>query len=192
MATAEQFLQLLEEKDLVSLNVLQAARREVKGTSPPPDAVGISLWLVQGQHITASQAERLLAATMERASFSRWQKGEPKPTEVLRVPIPPPPAPPRFAPQAPESPSPAGPGESPPPKPQSAAQKSLDELELAPEPAPGHAAATKPLKSSPPAAKAPSAAATPAAAPRAGPKPAGSPGHPRVGRRPKSAAHPNR
>ena len=169
MASAEQFLQLLEEKDLVAAQVLQAARREAQRTSPPPDAVGISLWLVQGQHITASQAERLLAAVMEKTSdpragappsFSRWQKGEPKPTEVLRVPIPPPPAPPRFAPHVPESPPAADRGESPPRKPQSAAQEPLDDLELAPEPVPGHAAARKPVAT---------------AAPQAGPKPAASP-----------------
>ena len=61
MSSADQFLQLLEEKDLVSAAVLQAARREIEGASPPRDAVHLSLWLVQGQHITASQAERLLA-----------------------------------------------------------------------------------------------------------------------------------
>jgi outer membrane protein assembly factor BamB len=61
MPTAEQFLRLLEEKELVSPPVLQAARREIE-RSPSSDAVGLSLWLVQGSHITASQAQRLLAA----------------------------------------------------------------------------------------------------------------------------------
>jgi outer membrane protein assembly factor BamB len=179
MASAEQFLQLLEEKDLVSAHVLQEARREMQRTSPPPDAVGMSLWLVQGQHITASQAERLLAAVMAKAgdnsSFSRWQKGEPKPTEVLRAPIPPPPAPPKFTAHAPESPSQTDRGESPPRAPQSAAQGSLDDLELAPEPAPARAQAKKPIKSSSPAAKAPAAATAQTTAPQGGPKPAGSP-----------------
>ena len=62
MPSADLFLRLLEEKDLVSAEVVQAARREMQRSSLPPDAVRISLWLVQGQHITAFQAERLLAA----------------------------------------------------------------------------------------------------------------------------------
>lgn len=193
MASAEHFLQLLEEKDLVSYRVLQAARREVQATSPPPDAVAICLWLVQGQHITASQAERLLAVVKDRASISRWERGEPKPTEVLPVPIPPPPAPPKPVPQT------------------------DDDLELAPEPAPKIAPSKRPVALAPPTAKAsssaetmsaaavpiatkapsvakvpsvakppsatkpPSAAATSAAAPHAEPKPAASPGHPRSG-----------
>ncbi len=137
MASAEQFLQLLEEKDLVSAQVLDSARREIQRTSPPPDAVGLSLWLVQGQHITASQAERLLSAVLQKAddkpSFARWQKGEPKPTEALKTPIPAPPAPPRTeagkaaAQSTPES----SPSAS---RSQAAANSSLDDLELAPEP----------------------------------------------------------
>ena len=66
MPSADLFLRLLEEKDLVSAAVLQAARREVQQSSPPPDAVRISLWLVQGQHITAAQADRLLSAAAEK------------------------------------------------------------------------------------------------------------------------------
>src|SRR5208337_3982383 len=67
MPSADLFLQLLEEKDLVSTEVLQAARREFQRSSSPVDAFQISLWLVQGHHITASQAERLMAAATERA-----------------------------------------------------------------------------------------------------------------------------
>ena len=70
MPSADLFLQLLEEKELVSAEVLQAARREIQRSSPPPDAVHISLWLVQGHHITASQAERLLAAAAEKADVA--------------------------------------------------------------------------------------------------------------------------
>src|SRR5208283_2186779 len=63
------FLRLLEEKDLVSAEVLQAARREIQDASPPLDAVRISLWLVQGQHITAAQAQRLLSAAAEKTEL---------------------------------------------------------------------------------------------------------------------------
>lgn len=78
MPSADQFLRLLEEKDLVSAAVLQAARREMQRSSPPPDAVHLSLWLVQGQHITASQAERLLAAVAEKVADSGPKPPEPK------------------------------------------------------------------------------------------------------------------
>ena len=154
MASAEQFLQLLEEKDLVSAQVLDSARREIQRTSPPPDAVGLSLWLVQGQHITASQAERLLSAVLQKAddkpSFARWQKGEPKPTEALKTPIPAPPAPPRTEPgkAAARSTPQSSPSAN---RSQPAANSSLDDLELAPEPAVG--GAKKPAKpAAPPAA----------------------------------------
>jgi len=70
MPSADLFLQLLEEKDLVSEEVLEAARRELQRSSPPPDAFHISLWLVQGQHITASQAQRLMAAAAQQAEAS--------------------------------------------------------------------------------------------------------------------------
>ena len=66
MPSADLLLRLLEEKDLVSAEVLQAARREIQRSSLPPDAVRLSLWLVQCQHITAAQAERLLAAAAEK------------------------------------------------------------------------------------------------------------------------------
>ena len=66
MPSADLFLRLLEEKDLVSAEVLQAAWREVQRSSPPPDAVRLSLWLVQGQHLTAAQADRLLSATPKK------------------------------------------------------------------------------------------------------------------------------
>jgi hypothetical protein len=162
MASAEQFLQLLEAKDLVSAQVLQEARREIQRTSPPPDAVGLSLWLVQGQHITASQAERLLAAVMEQAneksSISRWQKGEPRPTESLRTPIPPPPAPPKIAPHISGSASSAEHSEPRPSSSQRPAQSQLEDLELAPEPG---SASSK---------KSSSTAAIPAATPTPGSK----------------------
>ncbi len=194
MASAEQFLQLLEEKDLVSPQVLQAARREIGRTSPPPDAVGMSLWLVQGQHITASQAERLLSAVMEKASdpaadtlrrrpvpqpsISRWQKGEPKPTEALRQPIPPPPSPPKVGQRAHESRAATRSGDPRPDRPQSPTPNSMDDLELAPEPGPtgGQAAQTPPLAGAPkkpakptrPAAKAQGTATVSPATPSAG------------------------
>jgi outer membrane protein assembly factor BamB len=151
MASAERFLQLLEEKDLVSAQVLDAARREIQRTSPPPDAVGLSLWLVQGQHITASQAERLLSAVLQnvddKPSIGRWQKGEPKPTETLKASIPAPPAPPRSE------------------SPKAAANSSMDELDLAPEAEPSGAAkkSVKPAKPAPPAI--PVAAAVPSKKP---------------------------
>ena len=69
MPSADLFLRLLKEKDLVSAEVLQAARREIETTSPPLDAVRISLWLVQGHHITAGQAERLLSAAAEKTEI---------------------------------------------------------------------------------------------------------------------------
>ena len=69
MPSADLFLRLLKEKDLVSAEVLQAARREIETTSPPLDAVRISLWLVQGHHITAGQAERLLSAAAEKTEL---------------------------------------------------------------------------------------------------------------------------
>jgi outer membrane protein assembly factor BamB len=143
MASAEQFLQLLEEKDLVSSQVLDAARREIQRTSPPPDAVGLSLWLVQGQHITASQAERLLTTVLQKGEdkspLARWQKGEPKPTEALKSSIPVPPAPPRS--ESAKSPARSNPKSAPPAKGQQpAAKTSLDDLDLAPEPEPAHGA----------------------------------------------------
>ena len=66
MPSAELFLRLLEEKDLVSAEVLHALRREIQQSSLAPDPVPISLWLVEGHHITASQAQRLLAAVAEK------------------------------------------------------------------------------------------------------------------------------
>jgi hypothetical protein len=74
MPSAELFLKLLEEKDLVSDTVLQAARREIE-RSKSSEAVGLSLWLVQGQHITASQAERLLSAAA--AAEQKTKAGQP-------------------------------------------------------------------------------------------------------------------
>ncbi len=65
MPSAELFLRLVEAKDLVSARVLEAARSEIERSSPPMDAVRMSLWLVQRQHITADQAERLLSAAAE-------------------------------------------------------------------------------------------------------------------------------
>jgi len=136
MPSADQLLRLLEEKDLVPPQVLQAARLEVQRTSPPPDAVAISLWLVQGQHITATQAERLLAALAEKSDnppqTSRWFKGEAKPADVSKSSIPLPAALERFAQRWAEPSSPAAKSDSPPgqPKPPTASQS--DDLELAP------------------------------------------------------------
>ena len=79
MPSAELFLRLLEEKDLVSPQVLQAARREFPQSSPPPDAIQVSLWLVQGHHITANQAERLLAAVAEKAETEKAEAPGAKP-----------------------------------------------------------------------------------------------------------------
>jgi outer membrane protein assembly factor BamB len=98
MPSADLFLRLLEEKELVSAEVLKAARREGQG-SPPPDAIKISLWLVQGQHITASQAERLLAAAAER-SETAGPKAPPKESfsHVGKTPKSPPPPKPQRSP----------------------------------------------------------------------------------------------
>jgi outer membrane protein assembly factor BamB len=171
MASAEQLLQLLEEKDLVSSQVLDAARREIERTSPPPDAFGLSLWLVQGQHITAAQAERLISAVQQKAAddkppFARWQKGEPKPTEALKSKIPTPPSPKSDSAKAPGKQALQG---APSAKAPPAATSSLDDLELAPEPERA-GGANKPAKAAKPAA-------TPAAAPVAK-KPAAAPGQP--------------
>ncbi|MGO9109386.1 MAG: PQQ-binding-like beta-propeller repeat protein [Thermoguttaceae bacterium] len=125
MPSADLFLRLLEEKDLVSAEVLQAARREIQRTSLPPDAVRISLWLVQNQHITAAQAERLLAAAAEDS----------------HVPWPPPPPLPRaFQAKSPEPQFPAGQTGKPDvralqpkvPQPPQPAAAPADNLELAP------------------------------------------------------------
>ena len=118
MPSADLFLRLLEEKDLVSAEVLQAARREIQRTSPPPDAVHISLWLVQGQHITAAQAERLLRGGSRKSGASPGPK---------------PPLPKAFQPKPPEPQRPA-------------AAAPADDLELAPlaEEGQGKAAKTKP------------------------------------------------
>jgi len=75
MPSADLFLKLLEEKELVSAEVLESARREFLQSSTPADAFQISLWLVQGHHITASQAERLMAAAMQKGGAP-----EPPPT----------------------------------------------------------------------------------------------------------------
>jgi outer membrane protein assembly factor BamB len=93
MPSADLFLRLLEEKELVSPEVLQAARREAQKSPQPQDAVRISLWLVQGQHITASQAERLLTAASEQAEA-------PKPKPLGSRPLPPRPPEPKHS-QAP-------------------------------------------------------------------------------------------
>ncbi|MEI8376045.1 MAG: PQQ-binding-like beta-propeller repeat protein [Planctomycetota bacterium] len=152
MSSADQFLQLLEEKDLVSAAVLQAARREIEGASPPRDAVHLSLWLVQGQHITASQAERLLAAVAEKAD----------------VPGPKPPIPRVFQPKSPEPKNSADQAGKPDlrtdqagkpdvravqpkvPEPQRPAAAPEDDLDLAPLPdeVASKAAKTKPAKAS--------------------------------------------
>lgn len=152
MPSADQFLQLLEEKDLVSAAVLQAARREIQGSSPPHDAVHLSLWLVQGQHITASQAERLLAAVAEKA----------------KVPEPKPPIPNTFQPKSPELQRPTDQAGKPDlrtdqagnpdvhafqpkfPKPQRLATAPVDDLDLAPlaEEVASKAGKTNPAKAS--------------------------------------------
>jgi outer membrane protein assembly factor BamB len=178
MAAAELFLQILEEKDLVSAQVLQAARREIERTSPPPDAVGLSLWLVQGQHITASQAERLLAAVMQKSSeqppsMARWQKSEPKPTEALRTSMPPPPAAARPKPPAAE---PRSPGREKAPaasRPKPAAKAPADELDLAPMTEQEGDSAKKPAKAAPPVKEAATPAVEAKAAKSPGPKAAG-------------------
>ena len=162
MASAELFLQLLEEKDLVSGQVLDAARREIQRASPTPDAFGLSLWLVQGQHITASQAERLLSAVLQKAEdktpFARWQKGEPKPTEALKTSIPaPPPHSKTESAKAPARPNPQGASSA--NRPQPAAKSSLDDLDLAPEPDPA-GGAKKPAKPAAPPLPGPTAKKT--------------------------------
>ena len=85
MPSADLFLRLLKEKDLVSAEVLQAARREIETTSPPLDAVRISLWLVQGHHITAGQAERLLLGGCRKNgdSFTKAADTEGLPAQVF-------------------------------------------------------------------------------------------------------------
>ena len=90
--------------------------------SPPADAIRISLWLVQGQHLTATQANRLLSAAAERT----------------QIPEPLPPAFRSHQPKSPPSPSPAKAPE--------------EELELAPEDERGNKhAATEPAKPDSPA-----------------------------------------
>ena len=82
MPSADLLLRLLEQKDLVSPEVLQAARAEIQRSSPPPDAVHVCLWLVQSHHITAAQADRLLAAAKENEAPPtpeppQWRGGRP-------------------------------------------------------------------------------------------------------------------
>ena len=79
MSSAEHFLRHLEEMDLVPAKVLQTARLRIQGASPPPDAQDIAAWLVQGEYITESQAQRLLSMLVETSDTT------PAVPPVLRV-----------------------------------------------------------------------------------------------------------
>jgi outer membrane protein assembly factor BamB/tetratricopeptide (TPR) repeat protein len=61
MPSAEQFLAVLEEKDILPPEVLGALRRTVRETAKPPAAQALADWLVRHGHLTPSMAERLLA-----------------------------------------------------------------------------------------------------------------------------------
>jgi outer membrane protein assembly factor BamB/tetratricopeptide (TPR) repeat protein len=62
MPSAEQFLAVLEEKDILPPEVLGALRRTLRETAKPPAAQALADWLVRHGHLTPSMAERLLAA----------------------------------------------------------------------------------------------------------------------------------
>ncbi len=76
MPSAKQFLGLVAEKDLVSDNVIQAAEAEMAKSTPAGDAVAAAGWMVQNQHLTPSQAERLLA-TLSGAREAASSKAPP-------------------------------------------------------------------------------------------------------------------
>ena len=62
MLSAESFVDLLEKKDLLAPEILLAVRQQLREAAKPLDAAAIAQLLVRQGHLTATLADRLLAA----------------------------------------------------------------------------------------------------------------------------------
>ncbi len=153
MIAAEEFVALLEEKDLVSPEIVAHLRRQIARPGNPISAALIAKWLVDRGHLSRILAQRLLTRAEETAEASKpprpsefdWEKQAEAEEELGLAPlddeIPSPPAP-RKRPKPPadvpaaSSPSQAPPrakpaGSKPPPAP-AAGGSLLDEEVYAP------------------------------------------------------------
>jgi len=64
MISAEQFLDILEQKDLLPGEFIRILRQRVAESIKPVTAVGVARQLIKMGHLTPALAERLLAAPL--------------------------------------------------------------------------------------------------------------------------------
>ena len=97
MISAESFVSLLEEKDLLAPEVLLSIRQQLRESTQPLDADAIAHLLIRQGHLTASLAERLLAGQTGKPESAAPQI---KPTSTKGA-KPKAPAPPAHSPTSP-------------------------------------------------------------------------------------------
>jgi outer membrane protein assembly factor BamB len=68
MASAQKLLKILQDKDLLPSDVLKTAQQMAATQPQMAEGLPMAMWLVQQQHLTAMQAQRLLAALDEPVS----------------------------------------------------------------------------------------------------------------------------
>src|SRR3972149_12120894 len=95
MPSPEEFVALLEEKDLVSPEVVEHLRRQIARPGKPISAALIAKWLVDRGHLSRLLAQRLLTQAEESAegvkppgdSLFGWGKEAPAEEELGLAPL---------------------------------------------------------------------------------------------------------